>query len=75
MCAEAEVYKRIPNATKCKTWNNVKISHMAQDQNVVVTFDAICGLLLILALGLIGAMVFMLVEHLVKAVKKQSRKI
>ena len=75
MCAEAEVYKRIPNATKCKTWNDVKISHMAQDQNVVVSLDAIYGLLLIFVLGLSGAMVFLYLEHLAKAFKQKFRKV
>ena len=59
--------------TKCKSWNDVKNSHMALDQDVIVTLDAIYGLLLTLALGLSGSMVFLSLEHLVKVLKQKSR--
>ena len=70
---ESESSRQIPNTTKCKTWTDVKRSHMAQEHNVVVTLDAIYGLLLILAVGLSGSMVFLSLEHLVKILKRNSR--
>ena len=55
------------NWTKCLTWNKVQKSQMEQDQNVVITFEAISGLLLVLSMGLIGAMIIIFVELAVKA--------
>ena len=75
MSLRTETNKQFPNVTKCKTWNDVKRSHMAQDQNVVVSLDAIYGLLLIFVLGLCGAMVFLYLEHLAKAFKQKFRKV
>ena len=62
------------NWTKCLTWNKVQKSQMEQDQNVVITFEDISGLLLVLAVGLVGAMIFMSLEHGVKAFKENKDK-
>ena len=62
--------RRWPNTTKCTTWNKVQKSQMEQDPNVVITFEDISGLLLVLAVGLIGAMILISMEFLVKALKK-----
>ena len=67
---ESQIYREDPNLTKCTTWNDVKKSHMTQDQDVVITFEDISGLLLVLAVGLIGAMILISMEFLVKALKK-----
>ena len=61
-----------PNTTKCTTWNKVQKSQLEQDPNVVITFEDISGLLLVLAVGLMGAMVFISVELVVKAFKKND---
>ena len=66
---ESQLKRVSPNMTKCLTWNKVRKSQMEQDQNVVITFEDISGLLLVLAVGLIGAMIFILVELAVKALK------
>ena len=63
-----------PNTTKCTTWNKVQKSQMEQDPNVVITFEDISGLLLVLAVGLVGAMIFMSLEHGVKAFKENKDK-
>ena len=52
------------NWTKCLTWNKVQKSQIEQDQNVVITLEDISGLLLVLAVGLIGAMIFISLELL-----------
>ena len=67
---ESQLKRVSPNMTKCLTWNKVRKSQMEQDQNVVITFEDISGLLLVLAVGLIGAMIFILVELAVKALKE-----
>ena len=69
---ESQIQRVYPNMTKCLTWNDVKKSHMTQDQNVVITFEDISGLLLVLAVGLVGAMIFISMEFLAKALKKES---
>ena len=58
--------------TKCLTWNDVKKSHMMQDPNVVITFEDIIGLLLVLAVGLIGAIIFISFEYVVKPLKNND---
>ena len=66
--------RRWPNTTKCTTWNKVQKSQMEQDPNVVITFEDISGLLVVLAVGLIGAMIFMTLELAVKAFKENNNK-
>ena len=69
-----QVYQRVPNMTKWLTWNAVEKSHMTQDNKVVVKLDDIYGLLLILALGLFGAMILISTEIAVKALKRKNKK-
>ena len=64
---DQQINREMENSTKCLTWNQVQNSQMEQDQNVVITFEAISGLLLVLAMGLIGAMIIIFVELAVKA--------
>ena len=64
---DQQVNREMENSTKCLTWNQVQNSQMVQDQNFVITFEAISGLLLVLAVGLIGAMIIIFVELAVKA--------
>ena len=71
---ESQIHRALPNTTKCLTWNDVKKSHMTQDPNVVITFEDISGLLLVLAVGLIGAMIFISVELVVKAFEENDDK-
>ena len=71
---ESKFSRTDPNLTKCLTWNDVKKSHMEQDQNVVITFEAISGLLLVLATGLIAAMIIISLELVVVATKRKKNK-
>ena len=70
---ESQFYRTDPNLTKCLTWNDVKLSHLDQDQNVVITFEDIIGLLLVLAVGLIAAIIIISLELLVTATIKKSK--
>ena len=67
-------YREFPNTTKCLSWYDVKKSHMEQDQDVVITFKNISGLLLVLAVGLIAAMIFLPLELGVVAAKRRKNK-
>ena len=71
---QSQIYNSVPNITKCITWNAVEKSHMTQDNKVVVKLDDIYGLLLILALGLFGAMILISTEIAVKALKRKNKK-
>ena len=71
---DQQVNREMENSTKCLTWNQVQNSQMEQDQNVVITFEDISGLLLVLAVGLIGAMIFISVELVVKAFEENDDK-
>ena len=72
---ESQIQRALPNMTKCLTWNDVKKSHLEQDQNVVITFEDIGGLLLVLAVGLIAAIMISSLELLVAATKRKSKTI
>ena len=69
---ESQIQRVYPNMTKCLTWNDVKKSHMTQDQNVVITFEDISGLLLVLAVGLMGAMIFISMGFVVKPFREDN---
>ena len=71
---ESQIQRVYPNMTKCLTWNDVKKSHMTQYPNVVITFEDISGLLLVLAVGLVGAVIFMSLELAVEAFKQNKDK-
>ena len=60
------IERKYENITKCLTWNQVQNSQKEQDQNFVIIFEAISGLFLVLAVGLIGAMIIIFVELAVK---------
>ena len=57
----------IPNATKCMTWQDVKASHET-NTTLVITIKDIYGIMILLALGLGGAMVALLIECSAKAI-------
>ena len=55
-----------PNATKCLTWQDVKASHETSSI-MVITMKEIYGMMILLTLGLRGAMAAFLMECLSKA--------
>ena len=61
-----ELKRKVPNATKCLTWNDVKKSHNIDDQKLLIKFDDINGMVILLLMGLCGSVVIMVVELLSK---------
>ena len=72
---QSELDKHLPNATKCSTWHDVKQSHMIKDQRVVVKLEDIYGMIILLAVGLSGSVVIMIVELLSKALMQKIKTI
>ena len=56
----------VPLGKKCLTWQDVKASHTIGDNHVVIKQDETYGMLIILFVGLSGAMMVMAVECLVQ---------
>ena len=61
----------IPYAAKCMTWREVKASHEIENPQVVVGLDDIYGMVILLALGLGGALMVFFIECLTKAQKRK----
>ena len=55
-------YHHLPNATKCKTINDVYKSHTEKNHIVIVEVNDIYGMLVLLGLGVGGAMVIFITE-------------
>ena len=60
---EKEIERYIPNATKCWTWQDVKKSHMIDKHKMVVKLEDVNGLIILLTVGLFGAMMILAIEH------------
>ena len=63
-----------PNATKCMTWQGVKASHETDNSEVIIRADDIYGMIILLAMGLSGALIVLILELLVKAHTESSLK-
>ena len=57
-----EIQKNVPNATHCLTWSAVQASHTRKGQDVVFKLEDIYGTLILLALGLSGAILILVSE-------------
>ena len=68
------VHNYIPNSTKCMTLKNVKASHETDSPEVVIRIDDIYGMVILLAMGLGGALVVLTLELLMKAQKERTLK-
>ena len=53
---DAQIQKYVPNATKCMTWPSVQASHRENDKTVVFKGDDLLGVLVLIAMGLGGAL-------------------
>ena len=62
------------NATKCMRWHDIRASHMKEDHEVIINLDDTYGLMILLASGLGGALVILIVELLTKAKKPRWKK-
>ena len=63
------IEKYIPNSTKCLNWQAVRASHDMSDATPVIAMGDIYGKMILLALGLGGALVVLLMEHLSNKMK------
>ena len=70
---ERELSFHLPNATKCLTWQDVKLTHTTKDQQVVAKLDDIYGMIILLASGLGGAVLLIMVELVFEAMKQSIR--
>ena len=70
---DKNIKKYFPNATKCSTWHDVKTSHETKDMKVRIKLDDIYGMLMILALGLSGAILLLTLELMTNAMKVSMR--
>ena len=52
----------VSNASKCGTWQDIQASHQAENDRVVLSFKNIYGMLALLAIGLTGALIMLLLE-------------
>ena len=64
----------MPNSTKCMTWQDVKSSHETDSPQVVIRIDDIYGVVILLAMGLGGALVVLALELLMKTQIERSMK-
>ena len=49
---EGLIEQTLDNRTKCSTWSDIYESHMEKGENVVLDIDDICGLMILLSIGL-----------------------
>ena len=63
------IEKYIPNSTKCLNWKDVRASHEISNTIPVIALGDIYGQIIFLALGLGGALVVLLMEHLSNKMK------
>ena len=61
---QAGANEYIPNSTKCINWQDVQASHKI-DHKVIVRMDSIYVIMILLAVGLGGALVVSPLEHLI----------
>ena len=72
-------YHHLPNATKCKTINDVYKSQTEKNHIVIVEVNDIYGMLVLLGLGVGGALVIFIVEMIMflrgnlKMMKRRDR--
>ena len=72
---QIELNRKLPNATKCSTWNDVEQSHTIEDPRVVVQLEDIYGMIILLAVGLSGAVVGLTMELLNKILIRKHNQI
>ena len=70
-----EMKRKLPNSTRCSTWNDVEQSHTMEDPRVVVQLEDIYGMMILLAVGLNGAVVVLMMEHLRKTLIRKHNQI
>ena len=59
------IEQTLENRTKCSTWSDIYESHMEKRDHVVLHFDDICGLMILLSIGLSLAFTSFLGEQMI----------
>ena len=79
---DAKIQNYVPNATKCMTWPSVEVSHTENYKTVVFKFDDLLGVLVLIAMGLGGALMTWIAEmmiylhrHFTKGKERNNHKI
>ena len=72
--SNSRIFDIIPHSTKCMTWQDVKASHETDSPEVIIKLDDIYGMVIFLAIGIVGAVVVLILEILMKARTKRSMK-
>ena len=62
---DAQIEKYVSNATKCMTWPAVQASHTENDKTVVFELEDLFGILVLIAMGLSGALITWLAEMMI----------
>ena len=68
------IHNYTPNSTKCMTWRDVKASHKTDNPEVIIVTDHVYGTIVLLAIGLGGALTVLILELLMKAQNEGSQK-
>ena len=64
----------VPNATKCYNMGDVLRSHEEKDHTVIVQVNDIYGMLVLLGLGVCGALITFTAETVVLLIKRRGRR-
>ena len=62
---DAQINKYVSNATKCMTWPAVQASHTENDQTVVFKIEDLFGILVLISMGLGGALMTWIAEMII----------
>ena len=66
--------RAVPNATRCNTMKDIRDSHFEQNKYVTVKVNDIYGMLLLLGLGMGGAIISVIVEICLRGQKLKRGK-
>ena len=55
----------LPLGNECRTWQDVRASHSTGDNHIVINLNETYGMLIILFVGLNGAMIIFAIEYMV----------
>ena len=62
---EFNLNRAVPNSTKCNTLTDIQASHKAENGTVAVKFEDVYGVMVLLAIGFVGASFLAVVEKVI----------
>ena len=66
---EFNLNRAVPNSTKCNTWTDIQASHKAENHTVAVKFEDVYGVMVLLAIGFVGALFLAVAEKVIWVVR------